>query len=358
MVFNARVLGLVQIQRGSFGAGVVSWQQFLQANGFPVGTADGDFGRATETATRNYQTRNKLPVTGIVNIATYQTALSQGFIYYVPNLTTARLLQALNYGNPEARDLQRVLNEAGSLRPALRLDGDFGVNSTRGMVEVYRRLDTGFRSAIAQRLSAKTKQVLAASLEPGLDVLTEFTKRLRTRLSGTEWFQFRRASASIDDLASPFRQRVRNFEKALQEAGATVEVTNTLRPPERVHLMHYSYRVGAKQIDPRDVPFFPGVEIDWMHYTLDLAIQAAKDMVKTYDIAYPPALRSRHTEGLAIDWYIEWKDDLKIKDASGRLVTIGKPNNSFDNEQLWDVGETYGVIKLPSDPPHWSIDGA
>lgn len=357
MVFNASVLGLARVQRGAYGDAVTAWQRFLQAMNFPVGAIDGDFGRATDAATKAYQTKNGLPPTGALDTATYQIALKQGFIFYVANLTAARLLQALNFGFDEVRDLQRVLNEMASLKPLLQLDADFGVSSTRGLVQAYKQFDTTFRTTLGQKLSDKTKQKLGTDLEPVLDILAEFARRLRQRLSGSDWVKFRPASASIDDLASPFRQRVRAFEKALRDAGATIEITNTLRPLERVHLMHYSYKVSAKTIDPRDVPGFPGIEIDWMHYTVDLAVKAAQEMVKAYDIAYPPALRSRHTDGLAIDWYIEWKDVLTVKDATGKIVTIGKPSNSFDNEALWAVGATYGVIKLPSDAPHWSIDG-
>ncbi|MBD2328189.1 peptidoglycan-binding protein [Alkalinema sp. FACHB-956] len=357
MAFNATVLGLVQIRRGSYGEPVAAWQKFLQANGLPVGTADGDFGRATETATRTYQTTSKLPVTGVVDAATYQTALKQGFIFYVANLTAARLLQALNYGLDETIDLQKTLNETAGLKPALKLDGDFGANSTRALIQAYKQLEPTFLATLAQKLSDKTKKKLGTDFEPGLNILTEFSRRLRQRLSGPEWVKFRPASVSIDDLASPFRQRVRAFDKALRDAGAAIEINNTLRPLERVHLMHYSYKVFVKTLDPRDVPTFPGIEIDWMHYTVDLAVKAAEVMVRTYDIAYPPALRSNHTLGYAIDWYIEWKDTLKIQDANGKIVTITKPTNSFDNQQLWDVGATYGVYKLPSDAPHWSIDG-
>jgi hypothetical protein len=357
MVFNASVLGLVPIQRGSKNDAVIAWQRYLRDKSLPVGTPDGDFGKASEAATRTYQTQNKLAVTGIVDFPTYQVALQQNFIFYVANLTAARLLQALNYGPEEVKDLQRSLTTIGKLQPALQADGAFGGNSTRGMVEVYKRLDTKFRSALALQLSATTKTKLGTDFDSGLDILTEFSRRLRVRLSGKEWVEFKRASSSLDDLASPFRQNAQAFIKAVKDAGAIVKINNTLRPPERVHLMHYSYRVSAEGMAPQSVPTMPGVNIDWVHYTPALSVQMAKEMVEAYDIAFRPALRSNHTIGYAIDCEIDWTKTLKVKDANGEIVEIEGPGEGWESQDLWAVGETYDVYKLEEDAPHWSIDG-
>ena len=357
MVFNASVLGLTPVQRGAKNDLALAWQRFLRDKSLPVGTPDGDFGKATETATRTYQTNNKLPVTGIVDVATYQVALQQNFIFYVANLTASKLLQALNYGPDEVKDLQRSLTTIGKLTPILQPDGAFGANSTRGMVEVYKRLDTKFRSALAGQLSAATKKKIGTDFEPGLDILTEFSRRLRQRLSGKEWVEFKRASSSLDDLASPFRQKARAFLKAVQDAGAIVKINNTLRPPERVHLMHYSYRVSAEGMAPADVPAFAGVNIDWVHYTPDLSVRMAREMVEAYDIAFRPALRSNHTIGCAIDCEIDWSKAIRVKDGSGSFVELSGPGEGWSDEDLWAIGETYEVYKLPADAPHWSIDG-
>jgi hypothetical protein len=357
MVFNGSVLGLSTIQRGSQNDLTVAWQRFLRDKSLPVGAPDGDFGKATDAATRTFQANNKLPVTGIVNVATYQVALQQNFIFYVANLTASKLLQALNYGVDEVKDLQRSLNIIGKLTPTLQIDGDFGANSTRGMVEIYRGLDTKFRSTLAAQLSAATKKKIGTDFEPGLDILTEFSRRLRQRLSGKEWVAFKPASNSLDDLSSPFRQNAQAFLKAVQDAGATVKINNTLRPPERVHLMYYSYRISAEGLDPQDVPTFPGVNIDWVHYTPDLSLKRAKEMVTAYDIAFRPALRSNHTIGYAVDCEIDWSKPIQVKDGNGKLVQITGPGEGWSNEDLWAVGATYEVYKLPADYPHWSIDG-
>ncbi len=364
MAFNASILGLKPLAKGAFGDSVMSWQRFLQRQGFPVGAIDGDFGKASDTATRAYQTKNNLPATGIVNIPTYQLALKQGYIFDL-NLTVAQILPALNFGPEETKDLQKALSTLlvtppypkYPKRPALKADGDFGPGSTRGMIELYRQFDSGFKGAIAKALSDKTKTVLGSDFDPALEILSESAKRLRVRLSGAEWYPKFPASASLEDLSFPFRQYAKEFEKALKDAGAKIEIANTLRPPERVYLMHYSTKIANVWIDAFDVPPMAGIEIDWVHYTDELSILRAQEMVNAYEIAFPPSLRSNHTRGRAVDWYITWEKPIKIKDAGGRTVEINQPTNSFDNEELWRVGATYGVYKLAADAPHWSLDG-
>jgi hypothetical protein len=106
-----------------------------------------------------------------------------------------------------------------------------------------------------------------------------------------------------------------------------------------------------------------GVDIDWVITDKagkpDLAAskKAAKEMVDAYDIAYEPALKSRHTEGLAIDMDISWSGDLTIVTADGDPTTIKTSPRDGGNKELQAVGAGYGVIKLKSDPPHWSSDG-
>jgi hypothetical protein len=365
MAFNASILGLKPIAKGATGDAVMGWQRFLQRMGFPVGAIDGDFGKATDTATRAYQTKNQLKVTGIADLPTYQFALKQGFIFDIPGVTIALLLQATNFKLDDVKDLQKALNSVLSVspspdypsRPTLKLDGGFGVNSTRALVEVYRQLDASFKPIITKALSDKTKKNLGDDFAPAMDILTESAKRLRVRMSGAEWYPKFPASTSLEDLTFPFRQYAKDFEKALKDAGAKIEIANTLRPPERVYLMHYATKIASEEIYADEVPFMAGVEIDWVHYTDDLSMLRAQEMVDAYEIAFPPSLRSNHTRGRAVDWYITWDKTIKLKDATGRTVEINQPRNSFVNEDLWRVGSTYGVVKLAADAPHWSLDG-
>ena len=358
MAFNINVLKLETIRKGSTGLYVTAWQQFLQSKSFSIGAADGVFGTVSETATRNYQERNSLPVNGVVDTTTYSKALEQGYLFFVPNRTANMILNYLNFGITEIRDLQRSLNVIGTLVPPLAIDGDFGARSVEGLGETYKKIDINFRPRLEQTLSTATKQKLGTDLPAALDNITEYARRLRQQLSGAHWVKFFPGSISIADLASPYRQRVEAFEQALRVAGARMVIAATYRPPQRAYLMHYAARISRGEIAPQNVPSYAGVAIDWVHYTNAGSVQAAQDMVNAYGIgSNPVALTSRHTQGYAIDWEITWQGTLNVKNAQGRIVSIGTPRTSYQNSVLWQVGATYGVIHLRYDPPHWSIDG-
>lgn len=177
------------------------------------------------------------------------------------------------------------------------------------------------------------------------------------KLSGASWVQLFPPSRSIDDLDSSFRGNMTRFYNALKSAGASVYISNTLRPAQRAFLMHWSYRIAKEGYDPRNVPTKSGVDIEWWHGSTSASVAAARDMVNAYGIVYRPALTSNHIRGLAIDMNISWNGTLYIKDANGKTVSVGSPNSGSSNSTLWSVGRTYGVLKLDSDPPHWSSNG-
>ena len=184
--------------------------------------------------------------------------------------------------------------------------------------------------------------------------------------AGAQWCDLFPTSKTIDDLAEPFRGNVNRFIAELRSHAVLVSVAATYRPPQRAYLMHYcclvaGYRDKAsvfQQMNPIDVPEMPGVDIDWTcGGNVGAARAAAVEMRARYGIVYPAALKSRHTERLAIDMSMAWSADFSLRDATGNLVPIvGGPRNG-GNKDLAVVGGTYGVIKLPSDPPHWSNDG-
>jgi D-alanyl-D-alanine dipeptidase len=182
-------------------------------------------------------------------------------------------------------------------------------------------------------------------------------------LSGRSWVSQFPNSASVDDLVEPFRANVKNFLAALQAAGATVSISATLRPPERAYLMHFSYKIAKGGLDPSSVPAKAGVGINWVWTDAkgkpDVAAsrKAANEMVAAYGIVYAPALTSRHSEGKAIDVDISWTGALTIVKADKSSVTIKSDPKTGGNSDLQAVGAGYGVIKLATDPPHWSSDG-
>jgi hypothetical protein len=182
-------------------------------------------------------------------------------------------------------------------------------------------------------------------------------------LSGAAWVVKFPTSTSTADLVDPFKGNVDAFIAALRKAGATVTISATLRPAERAYLMHWSFRVAKGGYDPTKVPAMTGVDIDWVHRDVKKQVDraaskaAALEMVKGYGIVYGPALRSRHTEGKAIDMTISWPKELTLTPPKGTPVTIKSKPRSGGNTDLHAVGKAFGVIKLVSDPPHWSSDG-
>lgn len=205
MTFNSNALALPTLQRNSEGKLVTAWQQFLLEADYPIAAVDGDFGNVTEMASRDYQTQNGLTVNGIVDATVYEKALTQGFAVYFTVYTDSakKLLVYLNFGNDEVKDLQQSLTAIASLNPPLEVDGDFGTNSTRGLAEAYKKLDIDFQTKLANQLSNATKLKLAADLDPALDIINNYAKRLKQRQSGKYWVSFFPNSNSIDDLASP-----------------------------------------------------------------------------------------------------------------------------------------------------------
>ena len=188
-----------------------------------------------------------------------------------------------------------------------------------------------------------------------------------SEMSGLQWCARFPTSVSPNDLVPDFRDRVLAFISAVKSGGATVSIAATYRPPERAYLMHWCSRI-AGYIDPKthqhkiDPPSaaapMVGVAIDWTHGgNNDAARAAAAEMVSGYAIKYPAVLVSRHTQRRAIDMTISWQGKLTVRDFDGQERVITMPPRSGSNQVLVDVGRSFGVIKLMTDPPHWSDDG-
>jgi hypothetical protein len=180
------------------------------------------------------------------------------------------------------------------------------------------------------------------------------------------------ASNSVDDLVSPFRENVRKVLTQLELGGAVVHISATLRPPERAYLMHWACAIvhglpanmcppgidPEDQVDPSLVPPMDGVDINWTHNgDTQAAMASAKAMLSAYNVVFPPALNSRHCEGRAIDMSIRWSGELVIHDAAEKRWVIRGELKTEMNPALWEIVRSYGVIKLKTDPPHWSDDG-
>jgi hypothetical protein len=180
-------------------------------------------------------------------------------------------------------------------------------------------------------------------------------------LSGARWWHANQDrypnSAALADLASPFRERAEAFISALRSAGASVVVSATRRDPIRAHLMHYAWRVARGEVAPRDVPALAGLAIRWDHGDLARSRQAAQEMADLFGIAFEPSLTSLHIAGRAIDMTISWSGTIRLRDKAGKLRALGAPRSGDANPDLHAVGASYGLVKLLSDPPHWSDTG-
>ena len=182
-------------------------------------------------------------------------------------------------------------------------------------------------------------------------------------LSGIVWVDRFPTSNETSTLVEDFRDSCDDFIGALEDAGAIVKINATLRPPERAYLMHWSFVLNNGEVEPDDVPPHDGVDIEWMHRKAngqpDFAASraAAAAMVHGYGIVHRPALTSLHIFGKAIDMTISWDGTLQVKPKNKPRKSISSQPRSGLNHDLWAVGATYGVLKLPSDPPHWSSTG-
>lgn len=121
--------------------------------------------------------------------------------------------------------------------------------------------------------------------------------------------------------------------------------------------MRHSFLIANGSEQPSAVPAEPGVNIIWDHGDLARSMRAAQEMVKLFDIVFEPSLTSLHMTGQAVDMDIGWSGTLAIRGKAGQLFHIDAPRNGGDNIVLHAIGATYGVIKLVSDKPHWSVNG-
>jgi hypothetical protein len=187
--------------------------------------------------------------------------------------------------------------------------------------------------------------------------------------SGAAWVAQYPSSSSVSDCAAPFKANLTAFIAALNAAGATVNVSATLRPAERAYLMHWCWSIVNANADPKTIPALAGVNIAWAHTNAQGAYDAADStagaqaMVNAYgmqNLQVAPALNSKHISGLAVDMSIAWTGDLTINNKSGTAVVIKTAPRTGMNTDLHAVGATYDVIKYvggEADKPHWSDDG-
>lgn len=181
------------------------------------------------------------------------------------------------------------------------------------------------------------------------------------QFSGADWWHSNQAefpnSDKLADLAQPFRDRASAFVSALRSAGASVTISATRRNAIRAHLMHYCWRIAREEMNPAAVPVRAGLNIRWDHGDTNRSRNGAREMVRLFGIAYRPSLTSLHIQGRAIDMTIRWTNSLAMRDSKGKKIILTAPRSGEINADLHRIGASFGVLKLLSDPPHWSETG-
>jgi len=185
--------------------------------------------------------------------------------------------------------------------------------------------------------------------------------------SGSFWVTWANAhaknSTSVDDLVEPFKANAKAFIKALTDAGATVDVGTTTRSAKRAYLFHWCWRIGLGKAKASEATAMPGVDIEWDHGDAEKSKKGAKEMIDGFGLAVPPnstnapALLTNHTPGKAIDMNITWTGTVKFKKKDGTEESVAFMQDVNQNTKLHGVGASYGVKKLTTDAPHWSLDG-
>ena len=230
------------------------------------------------------------------------------------------------------------------------------------VLEQHKGAPGGYKAGAAQKKrSPPDKGKAATSPERGPQgkpvALAHAPPDSGKKLSAAEWEKEFPTSSSLDDLTPDFKSKASSFIDALKAGGAKVRVSATYRPKERAYLMHYCCKIASGEVAPDKVPPMDGVNIEWAHRNADGDVDtkaskaAASAMMSAYVIRYPAALISRHTQKRAIDMTITGYAGKTFADAAGKDTEVQ------DADDLNALGKTFGAIKLPSDPPHWSDDG-
>jgi hypothetical protein len=196
----------------------------------------------------------------------------------------------------------------------------------------------------------RTWRVLKATGAPGV----------AANLSGADWWHANQAkfpnSELVSALEAPFAAKVASFIAALKAGGASVTVSATRRNKVRAYLMNGSWVVSKGMTLAAKMKTEPGCSIVWDHGDESTSRAAAKEMLDLFDIVFQPSLTSRHIVGLAVDMTISWAGTIKVKDGKGKDVSLPPPAKPT-NPTLLALGASYGVLKLATDPPHWSDNG-
>ena len=152
------------LKLGSTGAEVRNMQSKLRTLGYLSGPADGDFGKATETALKAFQSRNKLTADGIAGPATLNRLNSAGAVRAAltpkPTATprpatptprvSANVFLRIGDSGAEVRRMQNRLIDLGYLTG--NATGNFGA-STQAAVIAFQKRNVSYYDGVAGPLT-------------------------------------------------------------------------------------------------------------------------------------------------------------------------------------------------------------
>lgn len=287
---------------------------------------------------------------------------------------SARAMKAMAYtvGRSIAFGAGRYSPETAAGRSLLGHELTHVLQQSGGDSPRLQRQETRMEEPVATGTSTESNPVPAAAPLPAPgETAAEPLAADAAKLSGKTWWDANEKiapytkSSDIADLESDFQGKVKEFKKALDDAGTSISIDTTKRPKERAHVLHYAWQVSKGQVKANAVPAMTGVDIVWDHGDETKSKAGAQEIVTAASVKSKPSLTSNHIDGKAIDWTITWTSDpLKIDKKDGTKLEIKTtPRNGGDpgNAELHEVGKGYGVHKglnfNPKDPPHWSFDG-
>ncbi len=163
------------LKLGSKGDDVKKMQQRLKELDYLKGSADGDFGEATETAVKNFQANNGLQMDGVAGSATlnklYSSSARKAPSTVATNKPTNTPFTSLKLGSEgsEVRKMQQRLKELGYLKGSA--DGDFG-EATEAAVRAFQKahgltVDGKAGTATLNKLySSSAKKASTATAKP------------------------------------------------------------------------------------------------------------------------------------------------------------------------------------------------
>ncbi len=217
---TAKPTGSTTLKMGSTGAEVTKLQKRLKELGYLKGSADGDFGEATETAVKAFQARHGLAVDGKAGTATLNKLYSSSALRATSKPTstpkaTATPFTSLKIGSSgeDVRRMQQRLKELGYLKGSA--DGDFGEATEKAVRAFQARhnltVDGKAGSATLNKLYSSTaRRATAAPTNTPRPTATSTPKPTKTPKADTLDYYLENGSSGT---------RVRTLQNRLIELG-------------------------------------------------------------------------------------------------------------------------------------------